>query len=68
MPRLYRSSNREASLIATLLTIEPNVTTPPSGEEEDYFARGAMTDGCGHTNTESDASTYGLPPRFDRES
>ena len=67
MPRIYPSNNREASLIATLLKVEPRVTTPPSDEPQDYFARAAMTDPCGQTNTEADVSTYGLPPRFDRQ-
>lgn len=68
MPRLYPSDNREASLIARLLKIDPDVVVPPSDAPQDYFARGAMTDGCSQSNTEADTSTYGLPPRFDRKS
>lgn len=68
MSRIYPLQN-ESSLIETLLKVEPNVTSPPA--DGGHFARrGAMTDGCGHihTNTEADVSTYGLPPRFHRQS
>ena len=70
MSRIYSPQDHEATLIARLLKIEPNVTIPPIDRQQDYFARGTVTDGCGHIHTkiEADVSTYGLPPRFHRKS